>query len=135
MISDPDDEELYQMKVDLATGAATKDTLPQDGKFHLNDEKVSQERMDPLERMMWINEFNNDVQSRMPKTLRFRIQFVAENYMKKKYKSKVNEKITAVFNHLKTYYSHSTLQVKFDLVMLPIKQLTNSMTIMERNRE
>ena len=71
MISDPADEELYQMKVDLATGEATKDTLPQDGKFHLNDEEFSEERMDPLERMMWINEYDNDRQSTMPKSFKY----------------------------------------------------------------
>ena len=71
MISDPADDELYQMKVDLATGLATKDTLPQDGKFHLNDEEDPEDRMDPLERMMLINEFNNDRQSTMPKTFKY----------------------------------------------------------------
>ena len=70
MISDPADNELYQMKVDLTTGKSTKDTLPQDGKDHLNDESYLQERMDPLERMMWINEYNNDRQSTMPKTFK-----------------------------------------------------------------
>ena len=70
MISDPADEELYQLKVNLITGEGAKDTLPQDGKFHLNDEEMSQNRIDPIERQMWIDEYNNDRQSTMPKTFK-----------------------------------------------------------------
>jgi len=87
------------------------------------------------ERMMWINEYNNDRQSTMPKTFKFRIQFVADGYFRRDYGSKVNEKITGVFNHLRTYYSHSSLQVKFDLVMLPIKQINNFIRISAQNRD
>ena len=70
MISDPSDQELYQMKVDLSTGEGTKDTLPQDGRFHLNDEEEAANRMDPLERMMWLSRYNNDRQSTMPKVFK-----------------------------------------------------------------
>ena len=66
---------------------------------------------------------------------RFRIQFVADGYFRRDYGSKVNEKITGVFNHLRTYYAHSSLQVKFDLVMLPIKQINNFIRISAQNRE
>jgi len=77
--------------------------------------------MDPIERQMWIDEYNNDVESRMPKTLKFRVQLVADGYFKEKYGFKTVEKVTAVFNHLKTYYAHPSLGVKFDLVKLPVK--------------
>ena len=136
MILDPADKELYQMIVDLATGAATKDVLPQGfAESHNHDHDFAEERMDPLERMMWIDEYNKDRQSSMPKTFNFRIQFVADGYFRRDYGRKVNEKITGVFNHLKTYYSHPSLPVKLNLVMLPIKQISTFITIRADNRE
>merc|ERR1712212_215558 len=121
MILDPADKELYQMKVDLVTGNATKDTLPHDIIAHVHDELGPEMRMDPIERQMWIDEYNNDVESRMPKTFKFRVQLVADGYFKEEYGFKTVEKVTAVFNHLKTYYAHPSLGVKFDLVKLPVK--------------
>ena len=70
MILDPADSELYQMKVDLITGNATKDTLPHDIIAHQHDHHEEEMRMDPVERQMWIDEYNKDRQSRMPKTLK-----------------------------------------------------------------
>ena len=151
MILDPSDKELYQMKVDLVTGDATEDVLPVDIASHVHDEHGAEMRMDPIERQMWIDEYNNDVESRMPKTLkwavltlimnyqlclskyqlhfRFRIQFVADGYFKQKHGFKTVEKVTAVFNHLKTYYSHPSLGVKLDLVKLPVKILKEKVVI------
>ena len=161
MILDPSDKELYQMKVDLVTGNATEDVLPLDIASHVHDEHEAEMRMDPIERQMWIDEYNNDVESRMPKTLkwvaiallitwqawvfwqttwkacsytysslfRFRIQFVADGYFKQKYGFKTVEKVTAVYNHLKTYYSHPSLGVKLDLVKLPVKILKEKVVI------
>ena len=70
MILDPSDKELYQMKVDLVTGDATEDVLPVDIASHVHDEHGAEMRMDPIERQMWIDEYNNDVEFRMPKTLK-----------------------------------------------------------------
>ena len=60
---------------------------------------------------------------------------MAEGNFKKEYGYKVDEKVSGVFNHLKTYYSHSSLEVKFDLTMLPIKHLTEEIIITPDNRE
>ena len=60
---------------------------------------------------------------------------MADGYFRQEYGSQVDEKITGVFNHLKTYYSHSSLEVKFDLVKLPIKILANKIIISARNRK
>ena len=60
---------------------------------------------------------------------------VTEGNFKAEYGSRVDEKVSGVFNHLKTFYSHSSLQVKFDLVKLPIKHLTEKITITPKNRE
>ena len=49
MISDPASQELYQMRVDLATGEAAKDTYPQDGRIHFEVDDKEMDRMDPLE--------------------------------------------------------------------------------------
>ena len=73
MILDPSDKELYQMKVDLVTGNATEDVLPLDIASHVHDEHEAEMRMDPIERQMWIDEYNNDVESRMPKTLKWAV--------------------------------------------------------------
>jgi len=121
MILDPADKELYQMKVDLISGKATKDTLPHDIIAHVHDELGPEMRMDPIERQMRIEQYNNDIESRMPRTFKFRVQLVADGYFKEQYGFKTVEKVTAVFNHLKTYYSHPSLGVKFDLVKLPVK--------------
>ena len=52
MIHDPEDGELYQLRVDLRSGVSQEDTLPHDGKFHLNDENDLQDRIDPLKRLV-----------------------------------------------------------------------------------
>ena len=60
MISDPADEELYQLKVNLISGATEEDTLPRDGKFHLNDQEELEARMDPFERHKLIQQYNSE---------------------------------------------------------------------------
>ena len=64
---------------------------------------------------------------------RLRIQLVADGYFKEEFKFKTVEKVTAVFNHLKTYYSHPSLGVKFDLVKLPVKIIPDKVLIANRN--
>ena len=59
--------------------------------------------------------------SNLLSNFRFRVQLVADGYFKEEYGFKTVEKVTAVFNHLKTYYAHPSLGVKFDLVKLPVK--------------
>ena len=57
MIHDPEDGELYQLRVDLRSGVSQEDTLPHDGKFHLNDENDLQDRIDPLKRLFGLFNF------------------------------------------------------------------------------
>ena len=70
MISDPASQELYQMRVDLATGEAAKDTYPQDGRIHFDVDDKEMDRIDPLERTMWLSRYHSDHQSTMPKVFK-----------------------------------------------------------------
>ena len=54
---------------------------------------------------------------------------MADGYFKQKYGFRTVEKVTAVFNHLKTYYSHPSLGVKLDLIKLPVKILKEKVVI------
>ena len=66
------------MKVDLVTGEATKDVLPLDFTSHVHGKHGAALRMDATERQMWIEEYNNDMESRMPKTLKCVVLFLLQ---------------------------------------------------------
>ena len=61
-------DQLFQLKVDLSTGEAHQDTLPQDGIFHFNDEDAAENRMSLEERSSLLTQFNMD-RSTMPSHL------------------------------------------------------------------
>ena len=58
-------DQLFQLKVNLKTGEAHADTLPQDGLFHFDDEDSAESRMTDEERNALLTQFNMD-RSTMP---------------------------------------------------------------------
>ena len=60
-------DQLFQLKVNLATGEAHADTLPQDGVFHFDDE-MTENRMTDEERTALLTQYNMD-RTTMPSKL------------------------------------------------------------------
>ena len=55
-------DELFQLKVNLETGEAHEDTLPQDGVFHFDDEEQNNNMTDG-EREALLSQYNMDRQA------------------------------------------------------------------------
>ena len=60
---------------------------------------------------------------------------VVDDYFYQKFGSKSATRIAGVFNHMKTFYQHSSLQVKFNLIKLPPKKTKGKLQIVASNRE
>ena len=60
---------------------------------------------------------------------------VIDGYFTEKYGSNSETRVAGVFNHMKTFFVHTSLQVKFNLIKLPTKTLTQKILITASNRE
>jgi len=128
-----DGEELYQLKVDLKSSEAEPDHLPPNFGENI-DQKPLRQLKD-----RWDNEAYRENlilaysrQKSMPISVVLNIQFVAEQHfvdMVNGSKEKVRNRIMAVVNHLKTFYSHHSLPIQIDVKILPVKFLDEYITI------
>ena len=60
---------------------------------------------------------------------------VVDDYFYQKFGSKSATRVAGVFNHMKTFYQHSSLQVKFNLIKLKPKKTSQRLVITASNRE
>ena len=52
-----------------------------------------------------------------------------------KFKKESETRVAGVWNHIKTFFIHSSLDVKFNLIRLPTKEIDQSIIIKPSNRE
>ena len=64
-----------------------------------------------------------------------KVQLALEGNFVEWFKDEAEERIAGVFNHMKTFYQHSSLQVKFNLIKLPPKRTKQKLQIVASNRE
>ena len=119
MIHDPSDEELYKLKVNIATGEAEMSILPPSVK--LDDAIMPEETRAlpkvPLER-----------QSAMPAAgFRMKVQPLIDDSWRSQFGSGAVTKLNAVMEHAKTFFKHSSLGTKFVLDVQSVHNYTGDM--------
>ena len=60
---------------------------------------------------------------------------VVDGYFTEKFGAKAETRVAGVFNHMKTFFVHGSLDVKINLVKLPTITISQKMWITSRNKE
>merc|ERR1712212_397550 len=111
------------------------DTLPQDGEFHFDDkDHLPENRMTPLERMALLAQYQMNRQN-LPSQMDLKVQMVIEGKFTEKFGDDSETRVAGVFNHMKTFFQHGSLETKFNLIRLPTKALTRNLIIKASNRD
>jgi len=107
MIHDPSDEELYKLKVNIATGEAEMSILPPSVKL---DDAIMPEETRALPRVPL------ERQSAMPAAgFRMKVQPLIDDSWRNQFGSGAVTKLNAVMEHAKTFFKHSSLGTKYEL--------------------
>ena len=64
-----------------------------------------------------------------------RVQMVTEGYFTEKFGNNSETRVAGVFNHMRTFFAHPSLPVKFNLIRLPTKTLSERIIVTPRMRE
>ena len=119
MIHDPSDEELYKLKVDIATGESELEVLPSTVPL---DEPMRPEETRSLPKIPL------DRQSAMPTSgFRMKVQPMIDQSWRNQFGAAAQTRLNAIIEHAKTFFQHSSLVTKFELDVQPVQNYPNSM--------
>ena len=127
MIHDPSDEELYKLKVDISTGKAELEVLPNTVQLDhaMRPEETRAHPQIPIER-----------QSAMPAAgFRMKVQPMMDLSWRNEFGAQAETKLNAVMEHAKTFFQHSSLGTKFELDVLPVQNYDLSVNANGNNLE
>jgi len=119
MIHDPSDEELYKLKVDISTGKAELEVLPNTVQLDhaMRPEETRALPQIPIER-----------QSAMPAAgFRMKVQPIIDQSWRTQFGDQALTRLNAVIEHAKTFYQHSSLGTKFELDVQAVHNYSTSM--------
>ena len=119
MIHDPSDEELYKLKVDISTGKAELEVLPNTVQLDhaMRPEETRALPQIPIER-----------QSAMPAAgFRMKVQPIIDQSWRTQFGDQALTRLNAVIEHTKTFYQHSSLGTKFELDVQAVHNYSTSM--------
>ena len=119
MIHDPSDEELYKLKVDIATGKSELEVLPSTVQL---DEPMSPEDSRALPKIPI------DRQAAMPTSgFRMKVQPMIDQSWRNQFGNSALTRLNAIIEHAKTFFLHASLGTKFELDVLTVRNYPNSL--------
>ena len=116
VIHDPADDELYKLKVDIAKGKTEKLDVYMKGsdRFDIAKRPPGEDRSNlpevPLER-----------QVQMPVSgFRMTVQPLVDLGFRNHFGNATKDRVNAVLEHARTFFTHASLQIKFELEYKPL---------------
>jgi len=125
MISDPDDKELYTLRVDIKTGESVIEFLP-----NPNDGGVFDEPQKPPTSESGID--NRQVapadRATMPASgFRMKVQPITDASFRNQFGSQTQERVNGIFEHVKTFFQHSSLGTKYELDIASVNEYSGTL--------
>jgi len=126
-ISDPNDEELYQLKLDFETGEVTPLTGPVDGNTKLDDPLVPPENEGEQS-----DEGSSEMERQQPPSaVNMTLQMLYDPSFAAKFgnnRSRINAAIVKILDHTQTFFLHSSLRTKIVLNVKPFIAIGQRLT-------
>jgi len=115
VIHDPSDDELYKLKVDLVKGSTEQYLVSHKGGagFDL--------ALDPPHQDRFLEDVPQERQSQMPAAgFRMTVQPMVDRRFRNHFGKGVHDKVNAILEHARTFFTHASLQTKFELEYKPL---------------